>query len=230
MFDVTESIEEAYLWNFTPTERVRFRREHKRKQARFWKYNQKLFESVAIDDKGIFSNDEPDPSTRFEIKYTLNRIHLNDPRETELTLSSLDPISTKKMPYARTIPWAFEDNTYCQTVVLNGVQTEEGWHSRGFNDNEADQILDVLSKKKLDEFTFSSYPLLTDRTYQKIANILENPDNRWDHVTLGKISVDEKIADSYQRSGKVSFVRVIEPAKPIRRSFLSSLFNRERVS
>ena len=155
---------------------------------------------------------------------------MNDPRETEFLLNRHDPASDKKSPYAQTIPWAFEDNTYCQTVVLNGVQTKDGWRSRGFNDEEAARILDVLSEKKLNEFTFSSYPLLTNRTYQKIADILENPNNRWSHITLGKISVDEKIAASYQNTGKVSFTRIIEPAKPIHRSFLSSLFHRERSS
>ena len=230
MFDVTESIEEGYLWNFSSAEKSRFIRQHQSRQSSYYKYNAKLAAMVATDEPAIFENDEPRPSTPLEIKYTLNRIHMNDPRETELLLNQNDPVADKKNPYAETIPWAFEDNTYCQTVVLNGARTADGWRSRGFNDAEAVQILDVLSDKKLTEFTFSSYPLLTDRTYQKIADILGNPDNHWAHVTLGKISVDEKIADSYQKSGKVSFVRIAEPQKSPFRSFLSSLLSRERIS
>jgi len=226
MFDVTESIEDKYLWNFSSRDAKCFRYQHLARQRALRDYEAKVHEFVVTDNPAIFANYEPRPSTLFEIKYTLNRISANDPRETELRLSYLDPPSSQKIPYAKSISWAFEDNTHCQTVILNGVRTQEKWCvTRGFNDSEADQILDVLSTKKLKEFSFTSYPLLTDVTYLKIANILAQPKNRWQHVTLGKIPVAWDIADSYEKSGRVSFTRIV---KPKHRSFLSFFMNREK--
>ena len=228
MFDVTQSIEEKYLWNFSPLERALFHWQHRARQEKFGRYEQKVFELIATDSPAIFANYEPKPSTSFEIKYTLNRIRLNDPRETELTLSHIDPIPSKRLSYAKLISWAFKDNTYCQTVVLNGVLAKEGWHSRGFNDLEAEKILDVLSDKKLKEFTFTSYPLLTDVTYLKIGNILARSDNHWSHVTLGDIAIPSDIANLYERTGKVSFRRI--ERKKVSPSFFSRVFHREHDS
>ena len=154
---------------------------------------------------------------------------MNDLRETELSLSYMDPPASKKIPYAKSISWAFEDNTRCQTVILNGVRTRENWYTRGFNDAEAEQILDVLSTKRLREFTFTSYPLLTNKTYQKIADMITRSNNHWSHITLGKISDNKKIADIFQKSGKVSFTRIIKPVRSNNHSFLSFLLNREKI-
>ena len=103
MFDVTESIENGYLWNFSPTEQRRFRRQHKRRQAEYYHFQGKLLAMVATDDPAIFANYDPHPSTPFEIKYTLNRIYLNDPRETEFLLNSQDPIAWDKNTYTKTL-------------------------------------------------------------------------------------------------------------------------------
>ena len=222
MFDITESIENAYLWNFSRTERRQFYCQQRARQAQMRHYNAKLHAMVTSDEPAIFSNDEPHPSTPLEIKYTLNRIHMNDPRETELLLSAIDPVAPKKAPYEKALVWAFEDNTYCQTVVLNGIRSQKGWFSRSFNDEEASQVLDVLSDKKLKEFTFSSFPLLTDTTYVKIANMVSRSDNHWTHVTLGAIPVPSDIATVYDQTGKVSYKRVKRQSFP---SFLSRLFH-----
>ena len=209
MFDVNESIEEGYLWNFSLREQKAFLREHRNRQNDIRHFSGKLFELMAADSPAIFANYDPYPSSPLEIKYTFNRIYMNDPREKELTLNRDDPPAPENRPYAKKIVWAFEFNTFCRTVALNGVQTREGWHKRGFNDQEADHILDALSDKKLDEFSFTSYPLLTDVTYLKIANILMRPNNQWKHVTLGRIPVASDIANIYDRTGKVSYTRIV---------------------
>ena len=224
MFDATESIEKGYLWNFSRSERQSFYHEHQQREKQLGYYNAKLHIMVAMNDPAIFSNDEPHPSSPLEIKYTLNRIYMNDPREKELLLNQNDPVSNKDNSFVKSVVWAFEDNTFCKKVVLNGVRFSFGWHKRGFNDDEATQILDALSDKKLTELTFTSYPLLTDKTYQKIANIITHPRNSWAHITLGRIPVSSDIADRYSKTEKVSFTR-IEPPK-IRPSFWMRLFHR----
>ena len=227
MFDISESIEEGYLWNFSPAERRRFYSQHQEKQASMQQYNAKLFAMVATDEPAIFGNDDH-PSSPLEIKYTLNRIHMNDPRETELLLNAIDPVAPKQEPYPKKLVWAFEDNTFCQRVVLNGIRSRDGWSSRGFNDEEASDVLDVFSDKKLTELTFASFPLLTDVTYLKIANIVSRPDNRWTHVTLGHIPVAPDIAGTYNRTGKVSYTRIARPRTS--KSFFSRLFHRGQTN
>ncbi|MDY6408049.1 MAG: hypothetical protein SPL08_05065 [Pseudomonadota bacterium] len=221
MFDVTESIEEGYLWNFSVAERRSFYRQHRSRQDALSNYVGRLTSMVSQEDSAMFANDEPCPSTPLEIKYTFNRIYMNDSREKELTLNRDDPPAPANKSYAKKISWAFEFNTCCRTVVLNGVQTRDGWHKRGFNDEEASCILDALSNKKLTELTFASYPLLTDITYLKIANILMSPQNCWQHVTLGDIPVASDIADIYDRTNKVSYRRIKRPPK----NFLFRIFH-----
>ena len=224
MFDATGTIEEGYLWNFSPRDRRKFLRQHKKRQAAYYRYNAKLAAMVATDEQAIFANYDPHSSTPFEIKYTFNRIYMNDPRERELLLDSHDPFALTTDYYTRKIPWAFEYNTYCRTVVLNGVRSMDGWRSRGFNDKEASKILDAFSDKRLKEFTFSSYPLLTDITYLKIANMAMHPKNRWEHVTLGQIPVAPDIASILDRTKKVSYTRIAR--QQAGKSFFSRLFRR----
>ena len=216
MFEYNEHIEEKYLWNFSKAEKAAFLLEHKRLQKEMDSFESSLFQLMTEDSSAIFANYEPRPTSPLAIKYTFNRMYANDPRETELCLSEIDPPSEKENPYAKSISWALKDNTHCQRVVLSGIRTKVGFfRSRSLNDEEAVEILNVLSDKRLSQLTFTGYPLLTEKTYAYMADILTNSKNKWGHLVLGNIPVSDETAKKLKECKKVSFKRLV-PSRKIR--------------
>ena len=209
MFEYDESIEDKYLWNFTPAEQKRFRWEHRRLQEHMADYQEKIIGLMVQDSPAIFANYEPKPSSALSIKYTFNRLHANDPRETELYLNAQDPVAQRNNSYTEQVVWALMGNTHCRRVVLDGVRSRKTWwFSRGINDDEAACLLDLFSLKKLSELTISHYPLLTEKTYQRIADIVSEPTNQWEHLTLGNISCSEETEKRLQQMRKIQFSRI----------------------
>ena len=206
MFDVTESIEEKYLFNFSDKEKKAFRQEHILNRRLFYKSQARLYELLARESPAIFRNEPSIPSSIYEIRYTFNRLKKNDPRETELLLDMTDPIVRNDFCVSQIVD-SFKNNTCCQTVVLNGVRLfpPEMTGIRSFNDDEALTILQALSHKKLSELTFANAPLLTDKTFQYIATAISDRKNQWGHVTLGDVVMAPTLAKKLKKSGKVSF-------------------------
>jgi len=230
MFSYSEPIEDRFLWNFSPLEKRHIYQEQKKWQACFAKYQIKLYRLLSEDSPAIFSNDEPSASLPLEIKYTFNRLYQNDPRETELTLDHCDPIPDKRDSYVDRIVWALKNNTYCRTIILNGIQTTTGlFKRRGLNDTDAQTILKVLRDKKLQELTITGAPLLSETTFSSMADFINTSTNKWHHITLGNISVTTETAKRLEQTGKVGFHRVIHQPNPIGasfKSFASNVINR----
>ena len=209
MFEYNEEIEDKYLWNFTSAEKKHFHHEHRQLQQDLVQYQGKLYELMAEDSPAIFANYDPKASSALSIKYTFNRLYADDSRETELCLNYSDPAAPRNAPYVDQIIWALKDNTNCRRIVLNGVRTKETWwRSRGINDREASVLLDMLASKKLSELTIAHYPLLTDHTYSKMADIISHSSNRWDILILGSIRCSKSTQKRLLQSNKVQFSRI----------------------
>ena len=112
------SVEEKYLYNFSQEEKEFFYRQQKHKIDTIAKYQGKLNELMFSDSNAIFANYEPtEANTPLEIKYILNRIAANDPRDIAFELGKFDGIKNGDA-WAPYIAKALQNNAHCKTIVL----------------------------------------------------------------------------------------------------------------
>ena len=191
------TIEERYLHNFSAKEKKEFYRQHRKWVQHMGKYAGKVMELICLDSPAIFANCEPEPNTFLDIKYILNRIAANDPRDTDFELGAMDPVLDADR-LALDIARAFRNNTNCKKVILNKI---------GLTDNGMLPILYALRTKKLDLLDIGNNKL-ADKSVQVLDDILSDSENKWEKVNLGKIRVNAEQKKALEKHEKLSFVPV----------------------
>ncbi len=189
-----KTVEDRYLSNFTPQEKKVFVRHMEREQELFSEYQVKLDTLMAEGSSAIFRNNDPSaPTSPLALKYILNRIAANDPRDTAFELGEIDGI--KGDQYALQIAKAFRTNTACTTVILNNI---------GLTDKGMLPILSTLRKKELYLLDISGNPI-TDRSFLAIERIFKNPHNMWHCVRLGTVDLNPERTLSFKKNPYISF-------------------------
>ncbi len=210
------TIEEKYLYNFSPKERELFYQEQRKKVDSFARYQGKLNELMFSESEAIFANDEPTfASSPLEIKYVLNRIAANDPRDTAFELGKMDCVVNGD-EWAGLIARSFKNNTHCKTVILNHI---------GLTDEGLLPILDVLRNNKLDLLDIGGNKT-TDKSWSKVNEILSDSRNKWKKVHLGKIKTTPELAQSLAKHPNLSFNYVASFSQKNGRFF--SVFSRQK--
>ena len=207
-------IEEKYLHNFTPWEKSRFSLRVECSTAALAKYQAKLDSLMAEESHSIFRNDDPaTSSTAEEIKYALNRIEANDPRQTTFEVSAMDEVDYSDR-FALDIAKAFRNNTACRTVVLNNLSLTA---------NEIDLILRTLHHKDLLELDIRGNKI--GECLPTLTYILDDPDTNWGKVKLGKIRLDPEQKEALEQHENVSFTAL--PPKQKISQVVRNLFQRQ---
>ena len=190
MFKTYEEIEIKYLGNFTPPERVSFYRQQRaRKKAAY--DNAVLASSDSIT---VLQNDELKRNSALEIRYVLNRIAANDPRDTEFELGKADSISNADK-LALDIAKAFQTNTACRRVVLKGI---------GLTDQGLLPILSVLQRKRLLLLDVADNKF-SEASFRVIENAVSHPSTAWQQVDLGRIKVSPELATVLSKHSNIAF-------------------------
>ena len=189
------TIEERYLYNFSPAEKAAFIRHETRQHELLAEYQLKLDTLMAEGSTAIFRNNDPSiPTDPLEIKYILNRIAANDPRDTSFELGAIDDISNGDQ-YAIQIARSFQTNTACKIVILGHMN---------LTDKGLLPILSVLRKKELLTLDISGNPL-TDKSFARIDRISREPNNLWHHVKLGTVELSPERALAFKKNPYISF-------------------------
>ena len=207
-------IEEKYLHNFTPYEKERFNLRVGCSRAALAAYRAHLDCMILEESRSIFRNDDPcKPSTAEEIKYALNRIEANDPRQTAFEVSAIDEVDYSDR-FALDIAKAFRNNTACRTVVLNNLSLTA---------NEVDLILRTLHHKDLLELDIRGNKI--GECLPTLTYILDDPDTNWGKVKLGKIRLDPEQKEALEQHENVSFTAL--PPKQTISQLVRNLFQRQ---
>ena len=200
------SIEEKYLYNFSPDEKKIFYRQQNRRKEALAEYQGKVIELMCLDSPAIFANYEPsEHSTPLEIKYILNRIAANDPRDKAFELGKMDDVKNSDA-WAPFIAKALQNNTHCKTVVLSGIK---------LTDKGALAILEALRHKELSVLNLSQNNL-TDKSFKMIDDILSEPQNKWAKVELGNVEMDSEMAKSLSKHKNLIYTPVVRVAHNIK--------------
>jgi len=195
-------IEEKYLHNFTPTEKRRFYRRVGRSIEAMAKYQAKLNQLMFEESPALFRNNDPSGfSSAEEIKYALNRIEANDPRETTLDLGPGDEVYPPDR-LALDIAKAFRNNTLCRTIILN----------MGLTANGLAPILRALHHKDLFELDIQGNEI--SESLPTLMPILDDPNTAWGKVRLGKIRLEPEQKEALEKHENVSFT-VLPPKQSI---------------
>ena len=197
------TVEEKYLDHFSEKEKKVFYREQSRKIRALLKYEAQLRTLVNSESPALFGNWGPEPNTALEIKYVLNRIAANDPRDTTFELGQMDDVPNPSL-LATNFVRAFRDNTVCRQIVLHDID---------LTDREIMPILDILKDKKLSLLDISGNNI-TDRTLGKIDWLLSNPQIKWEKIVLGKVKTNKDQADSLKKHSNLSFEPIIRIPRP----------------
>ena len=201
------TLEEKYLHNFSTKEKACFYHQHKKRVQSMAEYEGKLHELIFLDSPAIFGNSEPSPTSSLEIKYILNRIAANDPRDTSFELGEMDSVPHPDR-LALDIAKSFRDNTICKQIILNGI---------GLTDNGIIPILHTLKTKELDLLDIRNNKL-TAPSIQVLETILSNPETKWQKVNLGRVPVLAEQRKSLEMHKNLSFIP-IQPTPTIRQFF-----------
>ena len=191
------TVEEKYLHNFSDKEKEVFYHQHEKWKKNIAEYEGKLYELIFSDSPAIFENYEPKPNTFLEIRYVLNRIKANDPRDTAFELGPMDNVPNADR-LALDIAKAFRENTVCKKVILSGI---------GLTDNGIVPVLCALRHNQLDLLNLS-HNRFGKASIQQIDKILSNPENKWKQVYLGKIEATPEQKKALERHQNLSFVSV----------------------
>ena len=190
------TVEEKFLHNFSDKEKAIFYQQHEKWDKRMAEYKGKLYEAIFSDSPAIFANYEPKANTFLEIKYVLNRIAANDPRDTAFELGPMDEVLNADR-LALDIAKFFRGNTVCKKVILSGI---------GLTDNGAVPVLRALRHNQLDLLDIENNKL-ENNSFQTIDEILSNPENKWEKVYLGKIKVTPEQQRALEKHKNLSFAR-----------------------
>ena len=192
------TIEEKYLHNFSSEEKKEFYRQHQKWEKDRAKYEGKFAELLLANSPALCGNWGPRPNTFLEIKYVLNRIAANDPRDTSLELCSIDHIPNADR-LALDIARALRNNTVCKKVILNEI---------GLTDNGLLPILHVLKTKQLDILDIGSNKL-TGTSIRMLDSILSHPTTKWRYVSLGEIQINSEQKKTLAKHKNLVFVPAI---------------------
>ena len=207
-------IEEKYLHNFTPYEKERFNLRIGCSSGALAKYQAHLDRLYFEESHSIFCNDDIDGfSTAEEIKYALNRIEANDPRQTAFEVGAMDEVDYSDR-FALDIAKAFRNNTACRTVVLNNLSLTA---------NEIDLILRTLHHKDLLELDIRGNKI--GECLPTLTYILDDPDTNWGKVKLGKVRLDPEQKEALEQHENVSFTAL--PPKQKISQVVRNLFQRQ---
>lgn len=207
-------IEEKYLHNFTPYEKERFNLRIGCSSGALAKYQAHLDRLYFEESHSIFCNDNIDGfSTAEEIKYALNRIEANDPRQTAFEVGAMDEFNYSDR-FALDIAKAFRNNTACRTVVLNNLHLTA---------NEVELILRTLHHKDLFELDIRGNRV--GECLPTLMYILDNPDTNWGKVKLGKVRLDPEQKEALEQHENVSFTAL--PPKQKISQVVRNLFQRQ---
>jgi len=188
------TVEEKYLYNFSDQEKKDFIAAQQKRQEELSQYRMRFNRLIAYGTSGIFSNYEPRSTTPLEIRYILNRIAANDPRDQAFELGWVDSILNGDQ-YALQIARAFQNNTVCHRVVLRDI---------GLTDKGMAPILSSLKDKDLSLLDIGGNKL-TEESFRTIDHIFAHPQNAWQHVRLGMIDLTSERAESFRRNPHISF-------------------------
>lgn len=194
MYSGEEEIEAKYLYNFSPNEKRRFIRHIQREQKIMAEYQRKLDKLIAEDPPNIFANCLTSSNGELDIKYILNRIAANDPRDTCFELSAVDGLKRPDW-WALRIADAFRNNTVCSTVVLQNLD---------LTTNGIEPLLRTFRHKKLGLLDISGNKI--GESLPTLMQILEDPNTQWEKVRLGKIPLNSEQKKSLEQHENVSFV------------------------
>jgi len=208
MYCGDEQIEAKYLQNFSPEERVVFFRHIHRNNQYMDEYQEKLDKMIAEDSTAIFSNELATPNSSLDIKYVLNRIAANDPRDIAFTLGETDAMYLRQNPdrLALDIANAFHKNNVCKTVVLRGL---------GLTDRGMVPLLRALSHNQLTLLDISNNDI-AEKSIQTLEHILADPNTKWERVKLGKIKLDKVQEGALAKQPKLSFEAITPLSQKIR--------------
>ena len=188
------TIEEKYLYNFSFKEKEAFYRQQRSREKQRAKYEKEVKKFFSSDSETIFGDWGPEKSTSLEVKYVLNRISANDPKDTAFELSGTDEVSNADQ-LAVQLAKSFRKNTSCKRVVLHGI---------GLTDKGMLPILSVLRHKELALLDVSENNI-TDRSLRAIERVLSDPNTHWEQMRLGKIRLTPNQNESLAKHPNLSF-------------------------
>ncbi len=184
--------DEKYLYNFTEWEKVLFRRQSHREQVDFEGWEQKFFELLYSDSSAIFGNDDPKPFSKLDVKYTINRLALNDPKLTHLPFGCGDKVAGNSD--AIKIAKAIKGNTYCQTYEFRHC---------GFSDRGAILILKALKDKEVSITLADAY--LSDTTFKYALQVMNDAHNQWKQLDFGPIAPSAEVKAQLDKNPKIKY-------------------------
>ena len=188
------TIEIKYLHNFSSGEKVSFYHQQRARKKAAREYAETWHHLTGSTNAIPVVNYEPQNSSALEIKYILNRITANDPRDTTFELGRLDSVSNADR-LALEIAKAFCTNSTCRKVVLKNI---------GLTDKGLLPILSVLQRKKLVLLDIAGNKF-TDESFRVIEGVLSNPKTEWSQVNLGSIRMSPERATSLSQYSNVVF-------------------------
>ena len=182
------TIEDKYLHNFSLSETVKLRRIKAQRETLLAFQRRHFDQALATNSAEIMVEFDGHRHDALEIKYILNRIAANDPRDWSLDLTTGDDVG-KADRLALDIAKAFHNNTHCERVIVAGI---------GLTDNGMIPLLRALSKKELSCVNISGNKI-TDKSLEVLDAILSNPETKWKHVGLGEIRITPQRAESLKK-------------------------------
>ena len=199
-----EQIEEKYLHNFSEGEKEAFRSHVKRSRKHMAKYQARLDALIAEDSPAIFCNDDPKPICELDVKYVLNRIAANDPRDTAFELGRGDLIQPADW-WALEIAKAFQNNTVCHRVILQDL---------GMTEKGLAPILHMLRRKRLSVLDIRGNKMKDPVSL--LGGVLSDPTTHWEEVRLGKIKLAPDQSKELAKYPNLSFNAVTPLSTKVR--------------
>ena len=203
-----EEIEDRYLHNFSEKEKNHFRHHIERVRKIVSDRRIKWNMMMAIDSPTRCGQRVLLPSHLLELKYILNGIAANDPKNTALELRKENGVKAPDR-LALDIAKAFKNNTHCKRVVLQGI---------GLTDNGVLPLLSALRQKKL-LFLDLSGNKLTDVSYSALDHVLSDSETKWDYVRLGNVTTTLEMVKALRSHENLSFVSIPPKTRRIQGRF-----------
>lgn len=193
LYGESGEIEEKYLSNFSVEEKVALYHQQQARKNALQDHETRLLSLIYKGAPVFFSSCNPEKKSALEIRYILNKIAANDPRDTTFALHRIDCVANADR-LALQIAKAFQTNSVCQHVVLNNI---------GLTDKGMLPILSVLQNKELRMLDIGENKI-SDESFQAIETILSNPENKWHQVKLGRIK-DPHWAEVFSKHSHLTF-------------------------
>ena len=209
-------IDERYLVNFTEKEKKKFHQEQAQKDNDLAAYEGKLCHMVYSDSPDIFANHLIEYNSPLEVKYMLNRVLMDDPKCHSFQLTRGDGVKGMSV---FDIGFAFANNTHCHNLELSGFKLKSF---------DLIWLLNALKKNKLESLNLAGNDF-NDNALTYLLHQMVQPQNAWQNVKLGALSVDAEMQKKLKEQSRISF-QVKPPKQPSKVcSFLQRLGQKVRV-